>query len=355
MPIVNYRAHAFNNRLGVNATQQINVSWPQIVHAAITVGRRGWSDVLKNGRHSLFEMYYRASMVYANLQTSCSDRIIKTGAYKGLDPSEKSAISYFLGLTFTKLIAGRIFGIHWLMHLDVYSHLLQVLIGGGRPDLVGQDRSGRWCVFEAKGRSNGMDRKVIAKAKAQTQGLRTICSRTPVLRVASITYFSGQSLRLHLEDPDEIDKDAVDLDIPEDQFQQDYYRPFMALIDEQRGAGRGATIDQRMITVEVASIERRIHVVDLEDSDLEIGLEEQVHETLRSQDIRSRIIRIMPSTPEPLKRLDTVASQWRNTLPDEPMAKGEDDSFLGPDGIFVRLRRSWSTNTMRLDPQERRG
>ena len=101
MPIVNYRAHAFDNRLRVNGTQQIHVSWSQIVHAAITVGRRGLRDVWRHGQHSWFEMNYRAFMLCANLQTSHSDHIIKTSAYKSLDPSEKSAISYFLGLTFT--------------------------------------------------------------------------------------------------------------------------------------------------------------------------------------------------------------------------------------------------------------
>ena len=240
------------------------------------------------------------------------------------------------------------------MHLDVYRNQLSDLIGGGRPDLVGQDRSGRWCVFEAKGRSNGMDQMVVARAKAQTRGLRMICSRNPVLRVASIIYFSGRSLRLHLEDPDEIDKYAVDLNIAEDRFQRDYYRPFMALIDRESGTGEEASIDQRMKTIEVAGVERRIHVAKLEDSDVEIGLEEQVYDAAGSQDIRSRIIGIVPSLPEPLARLDTEDSQWRHTVSDEPMARGEDDSFLGPDGIFVRLGPSWSTNKMRLDPQQRR-
>ena len=39
MPILKYEAHAFNNRLGINGSHQLRVTWEEIVHAAITVGR----------------------------------------------------------------------------------------------------------------------------------------------------------------------------------------------------------------------------------------------------------------------------------------------------------------------------
>ena len=50
MPILHYAAYAFNNRLGINGSHQLHVSWEEIVHAAITVGRSCWRDVLKHGR-----------------------------------------------------------------------------------------------------------------------------------------------------------------------------------------------------------------------------------------------------------------------------------------------------------------
>jgi hypothetical protein len=78
------------------------------------------------------------------------------GRYDGLDPSEKSAVSYFVGLTVAKLLAHRLLDVPWLMHLDVYRRDLQpVLHGGGKPDLVGQNGAGQWVAIESKGRTHG--------------------------------------------------------------------------------------------------------------------------------------------------------------------------------------------------------
>lgn len=294
-------------------------------------------------------------MIYANLQTSYSNHIIKSRAYKSLDPSEKSAISYFLGLTFTKLMATRLFGIPWLMHLDVYKNHLSILTGGRRPDLVGQDSWGRWSVFEAKGRTSRKEPGVVATAKAQTRGLRTIGNCYPILRVASIIHFPRQSLHIYMEDPEEFDKDAVDLSISEDQFHEDYYRPISDLIDAEWSTDGGVATRRTIRTFDIAGIERTIHAVELQGTDVVIGLEDQVYNTLTSKNIRSQIIEIIPPIPQPLAWLDTEDIHLRFTEPDESIKSREDDSFLGPDGVFVRLGESWSRERMRLDPQERRG
>ena len=175
-------------------------------------------------------MLYRTGMILANLRGT-KGPIKKSDAYCALDPSEKAAASYFIGLTLSNLMARRLFGIRWLLHLDVYHDTLRPsLRGSGRPDLVGSDRMGRWYVIEAKGRSNGLDKHVIAHAKTQTRKLRTICGHSPHLRVASVAHFTGGSLSVHMEDPHEVDDDALDWDIPENQFLQDYYRLFVAII-----------------------------------------------------------------------------------------------------------------------------
>ena len=355
MPILNCDAYGFANRLGTNGTHQLYVSWEQIVHAAITVGRRGWRDVFRHGQHSLFEMFYRSCMIYANLQSSHSNHIVKTSAYRSLDPSEKSAISYFLGLTFTKLMATIFFGIPWLLHLDVYKNQLSILTRRRRPDLVGQDSWGGWSVFEAKGRTNGKDPDVVARAKAQTRGLRRIGSYYPIRRVASIIHFPRQSLRVYMEDPDDTDENAVDLNISEDQFHHDYYRPITDLIGADWRNLVGPAMSRRIKIVDEAGIERIIHAVELQGTDVEIGLENQVLVALRSKNIRSQIINNLPPISEPLAHFDTEHFRGQYTEPDELTITGENNWFLGPDGVFVRLGESWARSRMRLDPRERRG
>ena len=58
MPIVWYDARDFpvEYRALPDGPVFFRASWSDIVHAAVTVGRGGWRDVLGHGRYSTFEM-----------------------------------------------------------------------------------------------------------------------------------------------------------------------------------------------------------------------------------------------------------------------------------------------------------
>jgi len=82
-------------------------SWARIVHSAATVGRANTAHVMQHGGYSWLELVYRVTMVLANLKEATSGQLVSTAAYRTLDPSEKGAVSYFLGLTVAELLAGR--------------------------------------------------------------------------------------------------------------------------------------------------------------------------------------------------------------------------------------------------------
>ena len=325
MPMIPCVSRGFAPEFGVQVDRHyyLTVTWPEIVHAAITVGRRGWRDVWQHGAYSIFEMLYRSSMVFANLRESENGGIRKTVAHEWLDQSEKSAVSYFLGLTFAKLMATQQLSVHWAMHLDVYAQHLQATITASdrrrRPDLVGRDTSGRWCVFEAKGSTNKVRPKTIQDAKEQTRAVRTIRGVEPHLRVASITHFVNQTLCVHLEDPDGADRESFDLDISETQFMRDYYRPFTDLVDQNRG--ESMEIDAQ-----------KVWVVRVPGSDLRIGLSEEIRKTVTER----TELQLLPRA--------TVSSfdASRNLL-------------LGSDGILVELGKTWSPKVMSLEPWDRHG
>ena len=263
-------------------------------------------------------------MIFANLRESPAGTIRKTVAHDGLDQSEKSAISYFFGLTFAKLTATQLLGVHWVMHLDVYAQYLQPTFVGAsprrRPDLVGRDASGRWYVLEAKGRTNKMtSQAVIKNAKAQTKALRSIRGVAPHLRVASISHFVNQALSVHWEDPVGVDEEAFDLDISETQFTKDYYRPFVDLVTHNRA--ESMTIDGQ-----------KVHVVAVPDADLRIGLNEEM--------------------------LDIVADKKGGRLLPQETTRSLDESkgfLIENDGIVVVLGETWSPDMMALEPGKRRG
>ena len=315
----------------MNGDSDIATTWYELLHAAITVGRRSWDDVLTHGRYSVFEICYRAAMLLANLRQS-QGQLRKSDAYRYLDPSEKAAASYFIGLTLASLMARKRLGIHWLMHLDVYHDSLQPgLSASGRPDLVGLDAQDEWHVIEAKGRSHGLDPKVVPKAKEQTRKLLTVGGRAPILRVASVAHFSRGTLALRVEDPVGQDQDAVGLDVTENQFLRDYYDPFVALIDQKRRGEGEFDIGAQSETVNGVDY----LVTELSDVDFAIGLNQRIYEIHRSTEaVRDAIHRV-------LDLASPIASRELERIDRTPTRRDSDSVFVGSDGVLVRVGRTW--------------
>jgi len=337
MMTVKYEARGFGPEYPINGHESMATTWPELVHAAITVGRRCWRDVFQHGRYSAFEVHYRAAMLLANLQQS-QGQLRKSDAYRHLDPSEKAAVSYFIGLTLAKLMARKLLGVHWLMHLDVYHDYLRPgQLESGRPDLVGLDARREWHVIESKGRSNGLDGRVVDRAKAQTRKLGTVRGKKPILRVASVAHFSRECLSLRLQDPVGQDEDAADWTFTEEEFLRDYYDPFVALIDQHGrwGTGESKTNAQRETVYDTEYL-----VSDLPDVDLAIGLDRRMYELHRSaNDVRDAI---RPAVDLAF----TIASEVLERVDVPLTTDGHSNSvFVGPDGILVRAGRTWVDGT----------
>ncbi|MGX9901321.1 hypothetical protein ACW0JT_18255 [Arthrobacter sp. SA17] len=88
----------------------------------------------------------------ANLSVTRS-AIRRSTAYDRLDPSEKSAVSYFLGMTQASVIAEKVLGIAFTAHLDLVMTALNILLRKkSRPDLLGVDAAGTIATsIETKG------------------------------------------------------------------------------------------------------------------------------------------------------------------------------------------------------------
>jgi hypothetical protein len=316
MPTIAYTADGFPTAFGPSlvGTHTLGVSWAEIIWAAISVGRGGLGHLTQYGVYSVFEITYRAAMIYANLREDPSGLLTRSSAYDGLDPSEKGAISYFVGMTFAKLFLHRLLGVPWLMHLDVYRQQLQpILAGKSKPDFVGLNTAQDWVVVEAKGRTNEYEESVLQRAKVQTQQLTTIQGSQPVLRVGSLAYFSAGNLQFAMRDPkgDSRREKIKDLPLAKDALLIAYYRPFQVLLRE---AAR----------VETIMVNRHgYRMVALQELELWIGLSQEVAEQF--------------PIGEPVKELYSI----------------EENQFVGADGVLVRLGSIWSSEKMRLEPQAR--
>jgi hypothetical protein len=177
----------------------------------------------------------------ANVREIRRGHIVKTPAYERLDPTEKGAISYFLGMAVSKLMADKKLGVAYLMHLEVYQEQIEALYGPvhfgrgkSRPDLIGLDKNYQWVVMESKGRSGLMTNALMNKAKRQSTKLRSVGGQIPILNVASVIYFQDDRMKMKWQDPSP-HSEAMDFDfISAFDIVRKYYQPFWALSRNNR-------------------------------------------------------------------------------------------------------------------------
>src|SRR5262245_45268802 len=92
-----------------NGPAELSVTWDDLLWAAVTVGRPNRQYVFRHGDASVYEAIFRWSLVRMALEQMgpYGYRLRRTSAARTLDPSEKGAVNYFLGLTICKLFAAK--------------------------------------------------------------------------------------------------------------------------------------------------------------------------------------------------------------------------------------------------------
>jgi len=327
MPKIAYVSRGFAADMGsrFRGEQTLACSWRDLVWAAITVGKPRAGHIMRYGRYSWFECLYRVSILHANLAER-NGLFRRTLAYSSLDSTEKGAISYFLGLTMAKLFAEKVLGVPWLMHLDVYRGQLRALglEGDARPGLVGLDREGRWVVVEAKGRTGGLERDVLAKAKQQTQQLADIGGSSPRLRIAIATYFQAGALHVAWEDPADPLKDAISLDLSPHELLTEYYRPLLGMLVVQEKVG-----DLAWVTVG----DEQYRTLHIGEADLTVGVARFIYEAAAKG-----------PTALPVAVLEQRRSLAR---------QARRHRAVGSDGVLVQVGPLWSKRQMMHEPERR--
>lgn len=230
---VHFTSHSFP-RGKVPSWGNLKTNWSELLWAAITVGRPNTAYVFKHGYASYYEAAFRLSLVRMALaHKPFSGRLHRTEAFRNLDPTEKGAVSYFLGMTVCKLFASQLLDTPWLLHLDVFRDQLNPTVLGGRsrPDFIGQDINNAWHAFESKGRSSVPSLADRGKAKAQARRLVSVNSAKCTLNIGAISYFKKDELEFFWCDPDpEKEKrlEPISVHISEDAWGT-YYKPALSL------------------------------------------------------------------------------------------------------------------------------
>lgn len=262
-------------------------------------------------------------MLWAYLRETSSARLIRTSAYDDLDATEKSGVSYALGMAITKIFAARQLSIPWLMHLDRYRQVfgVRLKVGRSRPDLIGpRDVNAQrdWIVAEAKGRTHGLDADAIKKMRLQKRRVLTIQGQRPLLYMGAAAHFTNDVLECRVIDPPargEITEMFAEIDDAKRRFVRAYYQPFLDLLEDGERTDGGWVLRE------------------LPEADVTLGMSGQLITTLRGY--------LGGDGPDPFLGADGFDDAVSNT------------SFLGDDGVLVDTGASWSHEAMLLEPGER--
>lgn len=322
MPNIKYTASDFSRHWGpgLSGSHTITVSWNELIWAALTIGKPGVAYLLSHGWHSVSDLIVRSHTVYAYLREDYT-YIKKSSLFAALDPTEKSGVSYFMGMLAAKILSSRLLSTPWLFHVSMSRALGAAVAtkGKSQPDLIGLNHKREWIVVEAKGRSWSYSDQAMIAAKEQTRQLHTINGQHPALRVAVQASFNPR-LEWAMEDPEEIDEDAVDMELNTEHVMAMYYSGATSATDD----GPVREIGDRMFRVR-----------ELREIGVTIAMDLEVR-----------------------NRLSTVSmsdSEERAARGLETETYGEGHFVVFPDGIGVAVDDRWSEDRMARDPILRRG
>ena len=233
--------HGFQNSFSrFNGITYENVSRFDIFRSVISIGAASPIDLIYYGWRGL-PMRLCDSLKIPGFVESKRGALCKSKAFDDLIQSEKTASTYWLGMAFTKLVAGRRLHVPWLCHVErLIDQEVLVPVSGTyeRGDLAGKDINESWHVFESKARSHNIGKDTINYAKAQASRNVLINGIPPSTASASITRLFTEPISVELIDPTINDKEMNYWEVNEKEFFPAYYEPLIRHLNERKRISR---------------------------------------------------------------------------------------------------------------------
>lgn len=217
---------------------ELEFSNKELLHAVVTCGmpiQRMTAGFFSKKR---LELTYKLFLAETALDTE-GDRIKKAKRIAYLDSSEKSVMSYYMGMFLTKLISKRMYDTDYLTHLN----LIEKADGDGfidffnsewRPDMIGlQVTDQAWSVWEAKGGSNRRE-QALKKGSQQAAAIASINGKIPSPAAVCMTYYDHGFLCGVVREPEKTEeKHREEVRFAKEDFFRAYYKPICELFTEQ--------------------------------------------------------------------------------------------------------------------------
>lgn len=219
---------------GLNKLHRIPVSELSCLKSAITVGLPSSKAASLTSYHSIAFAIYKALAIITAIDFSRIS-LTRTLKYSHLDPTEKANISYWIGMTFSALIADALLDVTHLVHATTFSHLRLARINPksrSLADLVGQEPSGKWHVIEAKARQNRPSNKDENKWKKQAKTISSVDGNRPATSSYSFTGVKSQLFAEFVDPIFEEQEEAITIDFAENALIKGYYGPMIEWLSQ---------------------------------------------------------------------------------------------------------------------------
>lgn len=297
-----------------NNTTELEFTNKELLHAMITCGMPVQRLTAAFPEKKRLEFLYKLFLVETALDAE-GDRLKKAKKTAYLDSSEKSVISYYMGMFFTKMISHRLYKSEYLTNLNLIEtpdgkEFIDFFASEWRPEMIGyKPDTQKWSVWEAKGGSNYRE-QALKKGAAQLRSIGTLNSSKPDPAAVCMTYYDHGYLCGILREPDG-DIEGEQLKFSEEAFYKAYYRPICELFLD-----KGSNL--RMY-----------------DGYAEISLElPYFTEDYREPDERKLCIGISRKLLNQLMEEDySAVAESRRNVQEESCPEG---AYMGVDGIYIR-------------------
>jgi hypothetical protein len=327
MASIYYEVDGFTGQLpnGMASPSKGNhrVGMARLVWAATTIGTTPFGPRLQAGR--ALEVQWRGAMIRASIQPGPPYHR-RSPRYARLDPSEKGAVSFFLGQAQAKLFAHDFFHVSRFVHYDSYLAYHGRWRRRTRPDFIGFYGKRVAIGVEAKGRSHWFDRTLVTNAKKQASSLPVIQGHPMSATYVHVACFYGDQWCAHLEDPPRQRRGQL---IDPASLTLVYYLPIVNAIRTraQRGPRGLEEVEGSYLTAYFAEV------------DLQLSVRADIAELVPGDDLAA------PGGAGAMASLyDLVLGLDANEIDEGNRPSLQDDGrrFLGGDGIAVELGSSWA-------------
>jgi hypothetical protein len=208
----------------------LSVSWLELIKFAVSCGAPIFAAAATPLQAPVALAAYKGIALTCALDVG-SPQFAMAPGYRSLDATEKANVSYWTGMTVAALVAQRAFGITQVLHAAAYAGISRAFPSSRvLVDLVGEDTSGDWHVFEAKGRArtSALD---LTRWKSQARSISTIDGKSPTTCSVCITNV-GTEYSVDLVDPP-IATQSISLEFSREAFARRYYDPVVAWLSPQ--------------------------------------------------------------------------------------------------------------------------